>query len=63
MEVARILIETFLSAYAERKVSIKILATSPQFGAEGPTLGAGCPTLRVATQSRKGKPRLIAIYL
>ena len=39
MEVARILIETFLSAYAERKVSIKILATSINLGLKVPHLG------------------------
>ena len=39
MEVARILIETFLSAYVERKVSIKILATSINMGLNVPHLG------------------------
>ena len=39
MEVARILIESFLSAYAERKVSIKILATSMNLGLNVPHLG------------------------
>ena len=38
-EVARILIETFLSAYADRKVSIKILATSINMGLNVPHLG------------------------
>ena len=39
MVVARILIETFLSAYAERKVSIKILATSMNLGLKVPHFG------------------------
>ena len=39
MEVARILIETFLSAYADRKVSIKILATSINMGLNVGPLG------------------------
>ena len=33
-----------------------------EIGAECHTLGAGCPTLPVATQSRKGERLLIPIY-